>query len=408
MKRKLAIFIIFIVFCTFSLSGCAEIRGLDSFSYVIAIGFDKGTSNALKLTLQFALPSNSSSDESTSQSSDSTIISVECSSFDSGINLVNSYITKVINLSHCKVVVFSETLAYEGISEHLYSILNNVDIRPTCNVLVSRTTAEEFLNKSKPVLETHTARYYDAIRTTNRNTGYAEDLNLFDFFSDYKGSFVQATATLVGVNFDATHSTPSNTPDIDLDSSYEAGETPITAKLEVENMGTAVFYDDKLVGELNGIETVCYLLCSNKFHHATISIVNPLKENSQVTLYISQDRKTKNEVDIVNGSPFISTNISLRVNILSADIDSDFSTSDSFYSLEQFINHYFQEQISAFLYKTAKSFNSDIVGFGENIRKDYLFIDDINKVNWLRNYQNSFFECHVDTTLESGLILLRT
>ena len=110
----------------------------------------------------------------------------------------------------------------------------------------------------------------------------------------------------------------------------------------------------------------------------------------------------------MNGSPFISTNISLRANILSANIDSDFSTTDSFYSLEQYINQYFQEQVSAFLYKTAKSFNSDIVGFGENIRKDYLFIDDINKVNWLENYRNSFFECQVETTVESGLILLKT
>lgn len=79
-------------------------------AYVVAFGLDKGETNTLKLSLQFAVLSNSGS-ENSSQSQQSTITTVECDSINSGLNLVNSYISKTLNLSHCKAVVISEELA---------------------------------------------------------------------------------------------------------------------------------------------------------------------------------------------------------------------------------------------------------------------------------------------------------
>lgn len=39
-----------------SLTGCYDARGLESLSYAVAIGLDKGTDNLLRLSLQFAAP----------------------------------------------------------------------------------------------------------------------------------------------------------------------------------------------------------------------------------------------------------------------------------------------------------------------------------------------------------------
>ena len=39
--------------------------------------------------------------------------------------------------------------------------------------------------------------------------------------------------------------------------------TPIESKNNVESMGLAVFRGDKLVGELNNIETLCHLIITN-------------------------------------------------------------------------------------------------------------------------------------------------
>ena len=39
---------------------------------------------------------------------------------------------------------------------------------------------------------------------------------------------------------------------------YSAGQTPISGEPGVETMGLAVFNKDKLVGELNGFESICH------------------------------------------------------------------------------------------------------------------------------------------------------
>lgn len=57
------------------------------------------------------MPSGNSSDSSQSASSDTVIDTIESSSIESGISLANSYISKKLNLSHCKVLVISEDLA---------------------------------------------------------------------------------------------------------------------------------------------------------------------------------------------------------------------------------------------------------------------------------------------------------
>lgn len=166
MKRKVISLLIVLIILLTTLTGCIENRGIENLAYVIALGIDKGTSNSIKLTFQFASTSGkdkSGSDSNSSQSDTSSITSVECSSIDSGISLMNSYITKKINLSHCKAIIISETLAATGISEYISTLVNHIEVRPDSNIIISRCDASDFLNNSKPMLETVSAKYYESI-----------------------------------------------------------------------------------------------------------------------------------------------------------------------------------------------------------------------------------------------------
>ena len=89
--KRLFCFFLIITVLTFSLSGCYNSQNIDHLAYVVAIGFDVGENNKLKLSFQISIPSNSSSGGSSSQSDSSIVTSIECSSFDSGINILNSY-----------------------------------------------------------------------------------------------------------------------------------------------------------------------------------------------------------------------------------------------------------------------------------------------------------------------------
>ena len=182
-----------------------------------------------------------------SQSQTSTITTVDCASIDSGISLINSYISKKVNLSHCKAIIISEELAYDGLSEYVYTLANNIEIRPDCNIIISRCNAEDYLNNSTPTLESVSARYYEFIFNSSEYTGYTENISLSDFYSDLLSTTTEAHAILGGINDKSTHKTNTNLTLADREASYKADETPIQTKTGIENMGIAVFNGDKLV-----------------------------------------------------------------------------------------------------------------------------------------------------------------
>lgn len=342
-----------------------------------------------------------------SQSQKSTITSVDCASIDSGISLVNSYISKKINLSHCKAIIISEELAYEGISEYLFTLVNNIEIRPDCNIIISRSKASDYLENSDPTLESISARYYEFTLNSSEYTGYTENVTLEDFYSDMLSTTTQSHAILGGINAEQTHSNNSNSSTYEAETSYKAGQTPIKTETGIENMGIAVFSNDKLIGELNGIESLCHLLVVNKLESATISSPNPFDIDSSISLYITAAKAPKVSVDLINGTPYVKCNISINANILSLDKDLDYSNENNLKLIEEYANSYLEQKIASYFYKTAKDFNSDIANLGNFVIKNYATWEDWINSDWLYNYENSFFEVNVDTSVQSGQLFTK-
>ncbi len=337
-----------------------------------------------------------------SQSQKSTITTVDCASIDSGLALINSYISKKVNLSHCKAIIISEELAYNGISEYIYNLTNNIEIRPDCNVIISRCNAEDFLKNSTPTLETVSARYYEFILNSSEYTGYTENVSLSDFYSAMISTTTEAHGILGGINEKSTHNLDENLSLADREASYKAGETPIQTNTGVEIMGIAVFNEDKLVGELTGMESLCHLIVTNKFKTATISIPDPLENNSIISLFVHAKRKPEISAKLINGTPYINCKISLSADILSLDNTSNYSTQDALNLISNYANSYLEKDISSYLYKMSKEYNSDIDNFGKYIIKNYTTWDEWIKSDWLSNFKNSFFTVQVDTNIVNG------
>lgn len=60
MLKKTFTIILIIIFCLFTLTGCYSAQGLETLAYAVAIGIDKGENDKIRLSLQFAVLSNSS------------------------------------------------------------------------------------------------------------------------------------------------------------------------------------------------------------------------------------------------------------------------------------------------------------------------------------------------------------
>lgn len=346
--------------------------------------------------------------DGSSQSDSSIVTTIECASFDSGINLLNSYLSKESNLSHCKIIVFSEEFANNGISETLFTLMNKVEVRPDCNVLVSRCNAEYFLKNSKPVLEKLSARYYEIAPTSSEYTGFTQSITLSEFFSDYTDTFQNCYAILGGINSSDTHDASSNEPSIEKDSSNKANETLIQGKSNIENMGLAVFKGDKLVGELTALETICHHMISSSLNSCIINIPSPFEDNKIISLRVRLVKNSKNKAKLVNGSAYITCNIFLEARILTMNENSKYLNNDELECLEKALNSYLTDKIYAYLYKVSKELNSDIDGFGKYLVQNFQTSQEWENFNWLENFKNSFFNVTVDTTIKSGYILMET
>ncbi len=104
MKKFRKFLLHFLIFCIlsiliFSLSGCYSVQSIDDLAYVVALGIDLGKNNNLELTVQLTFPNSADSSSSSGEAAPTIINSVECSSINSGISLLNSYVSKEINLS---------------------------------------------------------------------------------------------------------------------------------------------------------------------------------------------------------------------------------------------------------------------------------------------------------------------
>lgn len=412
-----------IIFCAVAFSGYLHEQDINDLAYVIAIGFDVGNDDKLKLTFQISIPSGNSSGSSggggSSSSekgvSDTLNQTVECNSFNSGLNTANNIISKRLNLSHCKFIIFSEELASLGILDYIYTLENNIELRSNCNILVSTSTAEEFINSSTPILEHSTSKYYEIITTSSKYSGYTSNATLNTVYTSIVDDFSETSTMLGNVqkeegSEDESSSGEGGSSDGESSSggnSSSSGQTSSKDGMESDIIigGMAVFKKDKLVGTLSKEETVPYLIVTDKLKECVVSIPSPFSEGNYIDLHIYDFSKTKNSVKLDSSGPQITTDVTLKSTILSNDLDFDSSSKEDIEKIISAASDYFKEQIMNYYEKTAREFKSDITGLGKHAVYKFPTIDDWEEYNWSEKFETATFDVNVKVNIESSYFI---
>lgn len=388
MNKKLFkyIFIITIIFIfIFAFSSSYSSLNLDKLIYVLAIGIDKTPNNQLEVTFQFSNPL--SPDSGGSEKAETITNSVTASSLSNAINLANSYQGRQLNLSHCKIIIFSEEIASTGISDEIYTLINDTQIRPSSNIIISKCRAKYYIEQTKPEVENLISKYYETFADSSRYTGHMPDATIGKFFNNLICKSCESYAILGNASNDKSAVQGSN---------------------NVENIGVAVFKDDILVGELNDIETIAFLSMKNKVDRFLISVPDPLNYNNYIDIYITPLKSTKIKVDTSTPTPYVKVNCYFMARIYSMSENSKYLSNDVLSIISNSCNSYLESVILEYLYKTSKNFKSDINGFGTFATKNFLTSQDFEAYNWEENYKNSFFKVDVDTSVKSGLLITET
>ena len=449
MKKKfIIILILFVVFITFiaGFSNSYVSHRIEHLAYVLVLGIDKGEKAKLKISTQFINVASSSSGAS-SDSSQIVLTSCEANSMFSGLNLLNSYIGKEINLAHCSVIVFSEEIAKEGISSEIYSLINNEEIRSSANIVVTNCKAYDYINNSKPNLENLTSKYFDTFDITSKLTGYFSNITLGDFFNNLSESNSDPIAVLGGLNSTArseentsssnsseessSSSNSGNSGNINGEASNSnsssqdveeqekqdietnqnnlvAGKSSIVGGRGTEDLGIAIFSGDKYIGELTVWESICHSLITNSIDTCIISVEDPLVENKQLEIQLSPNKKSKITSNIENGDININIELNLIANILSLNSNINYEDTDTINKISTATQNRLNDELNKYFDKIARKYNVDIDKYYLSILKYFPYQKNFDDFNYKEKLKNANFNCNTHVNIISSLLITKT
>ena len=413
---------------------------IDNIVHVVAIGIDKceDDNNNMKVSFQFVNQSSGGQNSSSGESS-TVVTSINSSTLNKAINLMNSYIGKELNFSHCKVIVFSESFAKEGISTEIYTLINNEELRPSTNIIVSTSDANSYLKNANPNIEKLVTNYYDTFELTSNFTGYSDDITIGKFYnnlftsskantailgrtfkkeSDSKGSSQESNSQESNQNSSSNNGSSSQ-ENKEQSKNGESGQSSggntsqndsggasleISGERGTQNVGIAVFKEDKYVGQLSEEESICHLLVTNNVDSFIISIPTDDYPDNLLDLNVSPIRNSNIKIDTSSDNPNISISIYCEAKVLTINENSDYTNYTVLKNISDHAENFLIKNIENYLNKTSKDFNCDIASFSQYAIYNFFTLSEWDDYNWASKFANTNFNVNVDLDVTSSLL----
>ena len=251
--------------------------GLEHYYFVIAIGLDKAENDFLKFTVQLSTSKDDTSSSSgSSQANKFEIFSVEAKSINESITILNNYLNKKINLSHCSAIVISEELARTGIEQYLNSLSNNTELRHSSLLLISSSSSYDLIKNVGNSGEAFSSRLYDHFSNSLNYTGFSYNSTFGSFFEAINNESRDPLALYVLQN----------------------NETNQTS-------GFALFKNDKLIEISNIEDSISHLILTNNLKNTTIRLPSPYESNESIDIELSLYKNSTLDIEIINNIPCI-------------------------------------------------------------------------------------------------------
>lgn len=440
MLKFYAIVILALVFM-YAFSASYTSDSVDNISYVIALAVDEneGEKN-LQVTFEF-MDTSTFSSEGSSESKSAIIDTINATSINSAINLLNAYIGKQVNLSHCKVVVFSDKIAQKGISAEVSELMNNIQVRPSTNIIICKGNALEYIQNSTSQLEKILTKYYDIFPNSSEYTGYTSNIMIGEFYNYLTTKECGNLAILGGLNPTISPSNSSGNPSnssadgsssggsSEGSSSSEnssekekpkekpdnsttlsqmiSGNAPILGERGTENIGLAVMKDGIYIGDLTAEDTLCHTLISGEVNSFLLTINNTKIYENYLDIELFENMSPKISVEIENNNPKININIKLIGRISGIKDGINYSDEPSNLDLDKIsraAEDTIKRCITDYLNKTSTEFKCDIDYFYNYAKRRFITVQDWKNYDWSSKYTNSKFDVNVEAKVYYSLL----
>ena len=371
--RKIVAIIFIIAMLPIIFCGCWNYREIDTLAIVAGMAIDKDIkTNKYILTTEII----TTQTQGTSSNMSSEFYSAEGDGiFSAARNMIGKTGLKLF-WSDAKVIIISEAVAKEGVIPATEWVNRAHEIRADIWIMIAQgNTAAEILKAKVKLNGVNSFHLDDAMKSGEILSKYS-DSRLVSFIDGISSEGnCQAVATIKNELMDGTK----------------------TPRLE----GSAIFKADKLVGYLDGDETLYLKMIKNKIKEGLITIKNVLNSDTNVTLEIYGNR-TKSTPFYNNGRVSLIIDIYPVVGIEEVQGSKDFMDGENLKLFQSESEKEIAVQIQYLISKLQKEYDCDALGFGEIFAREKPKVSE----NFKKNGEDIFLA--INTTINVHLQITRS
>ncbi len=375
--------LLLIITLSLTLSGCEDRVDTDDYAYVIAIGVDKGEDKDIKITFSFANSikiggGSSSQGGSSSEGEDGNLINftISSTSMFTGLDILRNNISKKVNLSHVKLIIFSKEIAEEGLSEYIDGFIREFKIRPITYMAVAEKSSEEYLNALSPLMAVNPEKYIKNLFSQGR-ASFGAKIDIYTFYINSQVADKDVVLPMVGVISDEEKDNKETNRKIESDSS-DISSIPLKSKNKATIVGNAVFKGDKMVTQGENSEQI--LLNIFRGVAGTFDYTINHDSKNEIVVTIVQRKHPEIKVNTKEDYADISTTIPLECEITSLG-NSDLSEKD-YKTIESMLSEELKDKLHKYFIKIQTEAGSDVAGFGRYAKKHFVTWKEWQDYNW--------------------------
>lgn len=383
---------------TFGLSGCWDRQELSQIGIVGATGIDL-ENKLVKICIEIFNPAQATKEKMMSNEEPSKLFESSGVSYGEAIRNLYLEIDRALLFSHNKVIIISEEIAKKGIITFIDLFRRQPETRISPLIVIAKgNTPVEILNITGGIEDT-SANYIEKLLNNDKLNARIINVKLVRFLNNYCEGNIQPVCGVISI---AAKSEELNQQTSVASSMETSNQTSNNKALSVE--GTAVFKKDRLLGFLDGPETLGLNLITNNINNALLTTALP-KGEGKYTLEIKKI-KVKKEVQKIKQRFKLNLSIQVYGDIFEEKGDINYiQKNDQVANIERAFARKINKEVKKTLHKVQKKFEVDVFGFGQEVHKKYTKVWKGIKKDWGRIFSQSPVNVKVKVNIqEEGLL----
>ncbi|OBA02357.1 spore germination protein KC [Paenibacillus polymyxa] len=343
--RKVAV-LCCLLLCSVLLGGCWDRREVNDVAFVMGTGLDK-EGDQYRITMQIALPGQLGSSGSTGGGGGTRgtksyyLESKTGPSFRGAIAEEQREVSRTLNYSHRRVLLFGEALAREGISKMMDVIARIPQNRLSSLIVITKGSAMEMLQADAPIEQ------YPAEMIRELNFSYMKEPRSVKLLMN--------SILLDGID-----------PVVPVMSLVKNGPASLKdRKTNIQIDGLAVFRQDRVTGIIDN-HLSRFLLLGMEQAKETEIFVTPPKGKGYISVHLIENR-VHIKPHIQGNEIAMTVRLDCNGNVKENETDFDISNEENLKWLEQQTVEEIKRELGAAVHVIQQKYHSDVLGLGRAI-----------------------------------------